>query len=216
MIEIILKRKPIRDFLKNYSSERWTEIIPNVLEIGVLNLKNSFGTYQFSQEDFQNILYDLYNYNHRPFPKESKRTRERSECNRKGQIYQTKETYREDFDNKTNRNSASNRRPPICDKKSSRSNTEVFVMGEQEFQKKHRMNSQNCRNKGYNIKQDLSKGKNDENKKNIESKIKSQVANDKYIHKVLNNPKRNENNNDNQYQTNSGNNYKINFDKNLK
>ena len=79
MIEIILKRKPIRDFLKNYSSERWTEIIPNVLEIGVLNLKNSFGTYQFSQEDFQSILYDLYNYNHRPFPKENKQIRERSE-----------------------------------------------------------------------------------------------------------------------------------------
>jgi hypothetical protein len=215
MIEIILKRKPIRDFLKNYSSERWTEIIPNVLEIGVLNLKNSFGTYQFSQEDFQSILYDLYNYNHRPNPKESKETRERSECNHKGQIYQTKETYREDFDNKTNRNSASNRRQPICDKKSSRSNTEVFVMGDQELQKKHRMNSQNCRNKHYNIMHDLPKGKNDKNKRNIESKIKSQVANDKYIHKVLNNPKRNENNNNNQYQTNSGNNYKINYDKNL-
>ena len=38
MIEIILKRKPIRDFLKNYSSERWTEIIPAVMKIDILNL----------------------------------------------------------------------------------------------------------------------------------------------------------------------------------
>ena len=44
MIEIIFKRRPIREFLKKYPSDKWKEIIPDVLEIGVLNLKNSFNT----------------------------------------------------------------------------------------------------------------------------------------------------------------------------
>ena len=41
MIDVIFKRRPIRDFLKNYPTEKWKEVIPDVFEIGVLNLKNS-------------------------------------------------------------------------------------------------------------------------------------------------------------------------------
>ena len=70
MIDIILRRKPIRDFLNNYSNECWKEIIPTVMEMGVLNLKNSFGTYQFSKEDFNSILHDLHNFKLQPFIKE--------------------------------------------------------------------------------------------------------------------------------------------------
>ena len=70
MFDIILKRKPIRDFLNNYSNERWKEKIPTLMEIGVLNLKNSFTTYQFSKEDFNSVLYDLHNFKWQPFIKE--------------------------------------------------------------------------------------------------------------------------------------------------
>ena len=58
MFDIILKLKPKRDFINNYSNERWTEIIPAVMKIDILNLINSFGTYQFSKEDFNSILHD--------------------------------------------------------------------------------------------------------------------------------------------------------------
>ena len=59
----IFKRRPARDFLRLYPSEKWKEIIPDVFEIGVLNLKNSFGTLQFSKIDLKNILDELRNYN---------------------------------------------------------------------------------------------------------------------------------------------------------
>ena len=59
----IFKRRPARDFLRLYPSEKWKEIIPDVFEIGVLNLKNSFGTLQFSKNDLKNILDELRNYN---------------------------------------------------------------------------------------------------------------------------------------------------------
>ena len=59
----IFKRRPARDFLRLYPSEKWKEIIPDIFEIGVLNLKNSFNTLKFSKADIKNILEDLRNYN---------------------------------------------------------------------------------------------------------------------------------------------------------
>ena len=58
----IYKRKPARDFLRLYPSDRWKEIIPDIFEIGVLNLKNSFGTLKFSKQDLKEVLTDLRNY----------------------------------------------------------------------------------------------------------------------------------------------------------
>ena len=40
------------------------------MEIGVLNLKNSFGKYQFSKEDFNSILQDLHTFKPQPLIKE--------------------------------------------------------------------------------------------------------------------------------------------------
>lgn len=62
MIEELLKRKTIHDFLTRYPTNRWKEVISDVFEIGVLNLRNSFNTYEFSQKEFYNILLDLKNY----------------------------------------------------------------------------------------------------------------------------------------------------------
>ena len=38
MIELLYKRKSIRSFLRKYPIENWKIIIPDVFEIGVLNL----------------------------------------------------------------------------------------------------------------------------------------------------------------------------------
>ena len=63
MIDVIFKRRPIRDFLKNYPTEKWKEVIPDVFEIGVLNLKNSFNKTNFTKKEFENILSELRSYN---------------------------------------------------------------------------------------------------------------------------------------------------------
>ena len=58
----IFERRPAREFLSIYPTKVWNEVIPNVFEIGILNLKNSFNTLKFSRNDFENILYELRNY----------------------------------------------------------------------------------------------------------------------------------------------------------
>ena len=52
-------RKSCVEFLKNYSDEILSEIIPNVFEIGVLTLKNSFHKMIFSKDELRDIIYDL-------------------------------------------------------------------------------------------------------------------------------------------------------------
>ena len=56
MIELLYKRRNVREFLNKYSPKLWAEVIPYVVEIGVMNLKTSFKTLYFSKEDFTNIL----------------------------------------------------------------------------------------------------------------------------------------------------------------
>ena len=55
MLENCLKHKIIRDFLKNYSEEKWPIIIPSLIEIAILNLKSSFKTL-FSQKKILKIF----------------------------------------------------------------------------------------------------------------------------------------------------------------
>ena len=59
MLKTCLKHKIIRDFLKEYNEDKWPFIIPTLLEIAILNLKSSFKSNYFSDDDFENILYDL-------------------------------------------------------------------------------------------------------------------------------------------------------------
>jgi len=59
MVEWIYMRKSCVEFLKNYSDELLSEIIPNVFEIGVLTLKNSFHKMIFSKDELRDIIYDL-------------------------------------------------------------------------------------------------------------------------------------------------------------
>ncbi|MCQ2819441.1 MAG: hypothetical protein MJ252_19435 [archaeon] len=59
MLEKILGRRINRTFLKLYNSERWSEIVPTLCEIAVLNLYTSFKTLTFSRGDFEKILMEL-------------------------------------------------------------------------------------------------------------------------------------------------------------
>ena len=64
MLEECLKKRIIREFLKCYSNEKWNFVISNLIEIAILNLKVSFNTLFFTDDDFKSILDDLkHNYN---------------------------------------------------------------------------------------------------------------------------------------------------------
>ena len=62
MINEILTRFPSQEFLNKYPSDRWKDIIADVVEIGILNLRNSFGTDEFSKNEIQGVLNDLRYY----------------------------------------------------------------------------------------------------------------------------------------------------------
>ena len=62
MINEILTRFPSQEFLNKYPSDRWKDIIADVVEIGILNLRNSFGTDEFSKNEIQGFLNDLRHY----------------------------------------------------------------------------------------------------------------------------------------------------------
>ena len=59
MLETCLENKVIHEFLTYYDKSCWHKLIPSLLEIAILNLKSSFGTYLFSEEDLHNIIKDL-------------------------------------------------------------------------------------------------------------------------------------------------------------
>ena len=54
-----MKNKTIRDFLNNYDQNKWSLVIPSLLEIAILNLYTSFKRYIFSDEDLLLILENL-------------------------------------------------------------------------------------------------------------------------------------------------------------
>ena len=62
MIEEILTRYNAQEFLNKYPSDRWKEVIGDVIEISILNLRNSFGTDEFSRSEIKGILNDLRHY----------------------------------------------------------------------------------------------------------------------------------------------------------
>ena len=61
MINELVSRPNIQEFLNKYPSSRWKELITDLFEIGVLNLKNSYNRYRFSRNELCGILYDLEN-----------------------------------------------------------------------------------------------------------------------------------------------------------
>ena len=59
MIENCLRHKIIRDFLKNYTENRWKDLIPSLIEIGILNLQKSFNKIFFTNDEIKKILRHL-------------------------------------------------------------------------------------------------------------------------------------------------------------
>ena len=59
MIENCLRHKIIRDFLKHYTENRWKDLIPSLIEIGILNLIKSFNKFFFTNEELKKVLCHL-------------------------------------------------------------------------------------------------------------------------------------------------------------
>ena len=59
MINELLSRPNIQEFLNKYPSSRWTELITDLFEIGVLNLRNSYHRDEFSKNELYALIYDL-------------------------------------------------------------------------------------------------------------------------------------------------------------
>ena len=59
MIENCLRHKIIRDFLKHYTENRWKDLIPSLIEIGILNLQKSFNKIIFTNEELKKVLRHL-------------------------------------------------------------------------------------------------------------------------------------------------------------
>jgi hypothetical protein len=73
MLESCLENKIIYEFLTLYEHSFWKKLIPSLLEIAILNLKSSFNTLLFSENDINNIIRDLKikqkisnNFNNKP------------------------------------------------------------------------------------------------------------------------------------------------------
>ena len=66
MINELLSRPNIQEFLNKYPSSRWKELITDLFEIGILNLKNSYNRYEFSRNEFYALIKDLEHPSHYP------------------------------------------------------------------------------------------------------------------------------------------------------
>ena len=81
MLESCLSHKIIRDFLKNHSENKWKDLIPLLIEIGILNLQNAFNKIIFTYEELKKISYKLQH-------EQIERDKERSkEINKEMNIY---------------------------------------------------------------------------------------------------------------------------------
>ena len=241
----IFKRRPARDFLRLYPSERWKELIPDIFEIGVLNLKNSFGTLKFTKAQIKDILLDLRNYK----PNEEENNVNDNKNNYNNNInyeesnnneYEEEEEYLDNEDdndnininiNNNDNNIKNNANKEKEDIKERTANAEVFIPDENRIGIKVNYNRPKI---AYNSTMEEIREKNIENKRNIgytESKIKYQIMNDKRNHQMRKRKISDDNNynNDNEgnfsFKKNKNNkekkeknlnkNYLINFDKNL-
>ena len=66
MINELLSRPNIQEFLNKYPSDRWKELIADLFEIGVLNLRNSYHRDEYSKKEFRALIYDLEHPSYEP------------------------------------------------------------------------------------------------------------------------------------------------------
>ena len=244
VVNEIFKRRPARDFLRLYPSDKWKEIIPDIFEIGVLNLKNSFGTLKFTKNQIKDILLDLRNYkpdnDNEEFNIDNTDNNDNNinidfnnEQNNEEEYENNEEEEEEYFENNNadiqnqNTNVRNNFNIKKEEIKERTANAEVFIPDENNMiQRKVNYNRPKI---AYNSTMEEIREKNIENKRNLgytESKIKYQIMNDKRNHQMKKRKISNDDDNDgnfsfNQKKNNIRNdknlnkNYVINFDKNL-
>ena len=168
----IFERNIVREFLSIYPTKFWNEIIPNVFEIGILNLKNSFNTLKFSRNDFENILYELRNYK----PKQRQYYQNEEEENEEEE-YEEDSHYTQSYHSNQSINKTG--------KKVTTARTEVFIPDIKEIE---RNITKFHPRRPYYTSIDEIKVKNRENNRNlsyVESKIRPQVLNDRMNHKAI-------------------------------
>ena len=204
-INKIFQRRPAREFLSNYPTKLWNQIIPDVFEIGILNLKNSFNTLKFSRQEFENILFELRNYKPNEEENYSIEEEENSESNTTNSISNNEISI--------NSNQSINK----TGKQITTARAEVFIPDIKEIERN--IPKIHPRRPYYTTMDDI-KEQNRENNRNlnyVESKIRAQVLNDKMIHKAIKTQKNvNRNNQRDIRQRNNNVNYAMSFDKNLK
>jgi hypothetical protein len=204
-INKIFQRRPAREFLSNYPTKLWNQIIPDVFEIGILNLKNSFNTLKFSRQEFENILFELRNYKPNEEENYSIEEEENSESNTTNTISNNEISI--------NSNQSINK----TGKQITTARAEVFIPDIKEIERN--IPKIHPRRPYYTTMDDI-KEQNRENNRNlnyVESKIRAQVLNDKMIHKAIKTQKNvNRNNQRDIRQRNNNVNYAMSFDKNLK
>ena len=56
MIEILFRRKMIREILNRYSNSFWHQLVPYIMEIGILYVSRNYNIAELSVEDYKYIL----------------------------------------------------------------------------------------------------------------------------------------------------------------
>ena len=64
MMEILYKKKVIRDFLSLYSESSWTQLVSHILEYGIILFKKKFNVAALSPEDIYKIVENFKNDEH--------------------------------------------------------------------------------------------------------------------------------------------------------
>ena len=73
MIESCLNHKIIRDFLKNHQENKWKDLIPILIKIGILFLKKEFNKIVFTYDELKKLSSDLQ---HEQIEKDKERSKE--------------------------------------------------------------------------------------------------------------------------------------------
>jgi len=232
VVNEIFKRRPARDFLRLYPSDKWKELIPDIFEIGVLNLKNSFGTLKFTKNQIKDILVDLRNYkpneeeintnninnnnnnnyeDQNNFEEENNNNNsdEEEEYNENENDEQNNNNIQNNNNNKLNNKNMINKEKE--DIRERTANAEVFIPDENRHVIKVNYNRPKI---AYNSTMEEIREQNIENKRNLgytESKIKYQIINDKRNHQMKKRKISDDNNNDN---NNNDGNFSFNKNKN--
>ena len=95
MLESCLSHKIIRDFLKNHAENKWKDLIPVLIEIGILNLQKTFNKIIFTYEELKKVSHNLH---HEQIEKDKERSKEVNKEN----IYDSLNTVSEKEENKIN------------------------------------------------------------------------------------------------------------------